>query len=54
MVGSGGAKEVRKWLLNLAGVSNTPIDYWEKQSLISLRAWTEALSEGVESDVESS
>lgn len=48
MVGEGGAKEIRKWLLNLSGATSTPMNYWEKQSLASLKAWTEALSEGVE------
>lgn len=51
MVGSGGAKEIRKWLLNLSAYSNTSLEYWEKQSLISLNAWTEALSAEDENDV---
>lgn len=54
MVGNGGAKEIRRWLLNLSLNTNNPIFYWKKETLISLKAWTEVVSEGVEENVQNS
>lgn len=51
MVGdTGGAKEFRKTFLALAANNHTSIEFWQSQSLIELRAWSEAAIEEVDNN----